>query len=364
MVNFSPKIGRIAGIDIQLHWISILFLLLILISDPTNLYLFYIFVAILVCIFLHELAHSLTALHNNVKVKKIILILPIGGGSIIDPSGLTPEKELRITAVGPMMSILIALVFGILVIFTPAGLLKSGLQLLFELNILLGVLNFMPWFPLDGGRMLRSYLQRRRPFFDATKTTVDVSKAVTGIYVIGSSAWLFFLTNYSVLFKEFAVIINLVLAMFIYSGAQAEMQYANIRKQITGMTAQSAISKGYVEVKPTATMADVYKAILKGKTHLILYKTGDKVRAFSPSMANVKGVAKDTAASIAGRGTEIPTIAYNAQLYMALDIMRTEESSLIAVIRNGKITGIITAPHLESVAALKMSSMMGKANKT
>ncbi len=363
MSKFSPVIGRIFGVDIELHWLSIAFLLLILIADPAHPYLFIIFVVVLVCILLHELGHSLTALRNNVAVKKIILILPIGGGSVIEPSALTPEKELRITAVGPSISLLLGLLFGIGATLAQPGMLRVSLQLLFEINILLGVLNFLPWFPLDGGRMLRSYLQRTRNFFDSTKTAVEASKGMSVAYVVGASAYIILFTKYSAAFKELGILINVVLAVFIYGGAQAEMQYAHIRNQIAGMRAGAIADRHCIVAHGDMSAERLYRLAVSRRSHLVLFREKGRVRVFVASLATTRAMLRSNA-TLRMSGTEIPSVSYSSQLYKALDIIRTDEASVLAVLKGRRIVGFLTQQHIESIAALKMVQAAAREAKT
>ncbi len=76
----SLGIGKIFGIEIELHWT---FLLLLLFTLLISTFVFILIVLLFVCVLIHELAHSITSLRNGIKVKKIIL-LPIGGASIIE----------------------------------------------------------------------------------------------------------------------------------------------------------------------------------------------------------------------------------------------------------------------------------------
>ena len=108
MADFSPHIGRIFGIDVELHWSFILLLVVILFL---SLYYFIIWALLFVFVLLHELVHSVTSRRNGVNVKKIILY-PFGGGSVIDFENVTPEVEFRISIVGPLASLLIAALLG------------------------------------------------------------------------------------------------------------------------------------------------------------------------------------------------------------------------------------------------------------
>ena len=194
MAGASPNIGSIYGVPIELHWTFIVMMLLAL---AISVNLFIIFVLLFVCVFLHELAHSVTAIRNNISVKKIILY-PLGGGSMIDMDEVPPKLEFMIAIAGPVSSFLLAFIFGIAVIFIPAGTIELFVQLLFILNLLLAVFNILPWFPLDGGRVLRSWLEKKRDFLSATKLTVNISNAIIVLFVIGTIAFVAVRPDYAV----------------------------------------------------------------------------------------------------------------------------------------------------------------------
>lgn len=217
MVELSPYIGSIDGIRIQLHWSFILLLLLIL---TLSAYYFLIWVLLFVCVLIHELTHSITSRRNGIAVKKIILY-PFGGGSVIDFEKVKPETEFRISIVGPISSLLLAAVFGILAVYSPAGIVRYTVQTLFELNVFLGVFNILPWLPLDGGRALRAYLQEKRSYFEATRIAVLASNAITALFIVGTFVYVLLIPG-TFFYKEFIVLWDVVLGLFVYSGAKAD----------------------------------------------------------------------------------------------------------------------------------------------
>ncbi|MGI0133927.1 MAG: site-2 protease family protein, partial [Candidatus Micrarchaeaceae archaeon] len=246
MVDLSPYVGSIAGIRIQLHWSFILLLVgIFLLTSP---YLFLIWVLLFACVLVHELAHSLLAKRNGIPVKKIILY-PFGGGSVIDFEKVNPSMEYRISIIGPVSSLALALVFGAASLYAPSGTVQSTLYLLFVLNVFLGVFNILPWFPLDGGRALRSYLQKTRSFFTATKIAVNVSKVVTILFIIGTVIYVALIPG-TFVYKEFVVLFDIIIGMFIYGGAQSELRLAYVKTNITKLKARDAISRNFTVVKP------------------------------------------------------------------------------------------------------------------
>ncbi len=120
---------------------------------------------------LHELAHSLVARRFGIPVESITLFL-FGGVSNIEREPPSAKAEFWTAIVGPVTSVVLGVVLLLLGSFamripadaaadpstaiahlSPAG---SLLMWLGPINILVGVFNLIPGFPLDGGRVLRS----------------------------------------------------------------------------------------------------------------------------------------------------------------------------------------------------------------
>lgn len=145
------------------------------------------------CVVLHELGHSFTAMHYGIHVPRILL-MPIGGMAQFDHIPREPRQELLITLAGPAVNFALAAVLWTTVSF-PAGWLNVELPLslsdlvrqLFVANLVMGVFNFLPAFPMDGGRILRAALALRLPYLRATWWAATVGK------LVGGACMLFFL---------------------------------------------------------------------------------------------------------------------------------------------------------------------------
>jgi len=112
---------------------------------------------------IHELSHSLVAQKYDLDVREIELYL-FGGVSKIEEEPRTPKSEMIISVVGPLSSLLIGL--GLLALFflpinlpsvISITLLYSGIS-----NVGLSLFNLFPAFPIDGGRILRAFLWKRK----------------------------------------------------------------------------------------------------------------------------------------------------------------------------------------------------------
>jgi Zn-dependent protease len=351
MVDFSPTIGHIDNIPIQLHW-TFLFLLIVILF--LSLYLFVVWVLLFICVLIHELFHSITSKRNGIKVNKIVLY-PFGGGSIIDFENVSPQIEFRISLVGPVASLLLAIAFGISTIFAPAGMINSTLQILFLLNLFLGVFNLLPWLPLDGGRALRSYLQKDHSFLDATQTAVKVSIAVTILFVIGTIVYAAVAQGYSFLYREFIIFWDVAIAFIIYNGAQAELQAAFIKENVSDLTAQDAMTKDFVVIDSSAKISDFYRTLLKNKNHIVLLKDGPNVKILSNAALQKLLKRQIPDKTIGQFGTTIPQVPYNLKLYNTISRMRSENINTAVVIKSKKIEGVLLMQHIESIIALHIS---------
>ena len=109
-------------------------------------------------VFLHELSHALAAVDQGVPVGGITLHV-FGGVSQLDAEPPTPRAEVLIAVVGPLTSFAIGglcLIADRTVEGSPTF--HALANYLAVINVMVGVFNLIPGFPLDGGRILRATL--------------------------------------------------------------------------------------------------------------------------------------------------------------------------------------------------------------
>jgi Zn-dependent protease len=175
---------------------------------------------------LHEFGHSFTAMHFGVGVRRILL-LPIGGMAEFDAIPRQPSRELLITLAGPAVNFAIA---GLLwaIVGVPDGFpgwppgnisvevnAQGFGQLVLIWNLLMGLFNLLPAFPMDGGRILRALLATRMPYLRATWLAATVGKVLAGIGAVA-----FFYFNHP-----------LTAGLFLFIFFAGEMEYRAVRQR-------------------------------------------------------------------------------------------------------------------------------------
>src|SRR5919108_653376 len=158
----SLTLGRIAGIEIGLNWsLGIAFFLFatslagdVFPSDvpgyPGTSYLIAAIVAVLLfyaSLLAHELGHALVARRLGSRVDGITLWL-FGGVARLSGDSVSDSAELRITIVGPAITVAVAIVFGV---FSAAlstidvfPLAADVLAWLARINLILAAFNLIP----------------------------------------------------------------------------------------------------------------------------------------------------------------------------------------------------------------------------
>ncbi len=200
MPGWSINLFRIRGIMISLHFSFPLLLAYVCEEGwkkagiPGLWWSATIFLAVFTCVVLHELGHSLTARRFGVRVRRILLT-PLGGIAEFDAIPRRPVEELLITVAGPAVNFVIAGALWCVLSFPgewanvsiPSSIGDLG-RYLFLANMIMGVFNMIPAFPMDGGRILRALLAMRLPYVRATYWAVAVAKVVT---VLGFAATIY-----------------------------------------------------------------------------------------------------------------------------------------------------------------------------
>ncbi len=187
-----------------------------------------------ICVVLHELGHSLTAMRYGVRVPRILL-MPIGGMAEFDRIPRQPSAEFIITINGPLVNFAIVLILWA-VVGRPAGLpfhphieesLKGYTQLVLYWNALMGCFNLLPVFPMDGGRILRAILATRLTYLQATFWAARIGQ-VLAIALAGTSLYFWPKSMLPILFT------------FIYFAGGAEYKSVLRREQHEAYCAEMA----------------------------------------------------------------------------------------------------------------------------
>ena len=157
----------------------------------------FVFIIYTVCAVIHELGHSFAASSVGYKLNKITL-MPFGAVVSGNIDGLNVKDEIKIALAGPFINLCIALLFIALWWMFPE--IYAFTDVVVEANLSLALVNFLPVYPLDGGRVLSATLcgavGKDRAFI--------ISKIIGGIFALlllaGFVITLFGQMNLSLLF--------------------------------------------------------------------------------------------------------------------------------------------------------------------
>lgn len=124
-------------------------------------------------VFVHELGHGLAATYYNWRIKQVLL-LPFGGVAETDEHGNRPLKEeLIVTLAGPLQHIWLGA--GGYLLF-QLGFLSGDMWELFSIfNLMIFLVNLLPIWPLDGGKLMGLLFSRFLAFSDAHERTLKAS---------------------------------------------------------------------------------------------------------------------------------------------------------------------------------------------
>lgn len=346
-MKWSLKVGKLAGIDVFIHFTF--FLLLAWIA-----FIYYsqnesiaaaaggvaFILVIFACVVLHELGHALTAKKYGIKTRDIIL-LPIGGVARLEKMPDKPSQELWVALAGPAVNVVIAATLAAYLYtfnsFTPvsqlAGASGSFLERIMAVNIFLVVFNMIPAFPMDGGRVLRALLATRLSYSKATQYAATLGQ---GIAVLFGIAGLFY--NPLLLF----------IALFVWIGAAQESNLTQMKSAISGIPVSNAMLTNFETLTRNQTLQQVVELTLAG------------TQKDFPVMddGSVEGVLtqSDLLAALSRNGQQSPVYEAMQRHFItvdAYDMLETAFSKLkecnchtLPVTRDNRLVGLLTMDNL------------------
>ena len=364
----SITLFKIFGIDLKVHWSFILILAwgaFIYSSGPAGpvvgaLYGVVVILFLFVCVVLHELGHAVTAKYFHVKVPTITL-LPIGGVAQLERMPDKPLQEFLIAVAGPLVNFVLALlllpVAAIVVgLSVSNGSMGSGFMdlvgqmqvpslsglilYLTVTNVVLGLFNLLPAFPMDGGRILRALLALGFPYVQATRIAVYVGRGMAVLFaiwgILGGGIFL------------------LLIAFFVYVGGGAELEAVESRAVLKKVVAANALNADALSLFASERLDRAVDLIMTSyqSDFPVMDLGGNFVGVLTRArlVAGLREVGEEARiVDVMIPAAQIPTCSGAATLADVWEKIVQSRSSVVAVMERGEFQGLLTLADLTEV---------------
>lgn len=352
----SIRLGKIAGIEITINYTWIIIVVLIMWSLATAFMAIYpgwgtvtywivgFIAAILlfVSVLLHELAHSLVARSQGLPVRSITLFI-FGGVSNIEREPQSAGVEFWMAIVGPITSIVIGVIAFLL--YLPLARTNSPLEAILNYlaiaNILLGIFNLIPGFPLDGGRVLRSIIWKitgnlRR----ATRIASVIGEIVAVIFIL-IGVWVFFAGNF------FSGIWLGFIGWFLLNAARTANAQVMLETMFKGVTVDQVMNRNPVTVPANISLQRlVDEDFLPQGLRSALVVQGEQFAGLI-TLNDIRRVPRDQWAQTPVGMAMIPvnrlhSVSPTQNLNDVLSLMANQDVNQLPVVQDGRVVGILS----------------------
>ncbi|GGL37597.1 metalloprotease [Halarchaeum grantii] len=287
-------------------------------------------VGLFVGVALHELGHAYAGARYGVQTESITLWL-LGGLASLSNIPREPEKEFTIALAGPVTSLLVAAVCYLGLYAVPASLPVVGFIVgwLAISNALLAGFNLLPAFPMDGGRVLRAYLARSRPYAVATRTAARVGVAFAVAFAV------FGVLYFSPLF--------LLLAWFVYSAATGESRTVLLDDLLEGLTVGDVVADTPTIDAEASVQSFADRMLADRRTEYAVTRDGAVVGLVAmAALKQVRDVERDAYHVEEVMRSDLPTVERDADAFEALAVLNEGNVGAAFVKHDGERVGIVT----------------------
>jgi Zn-dependent protease len=322
-VGYFP--GVLPDLSTRAHWVSGLVAALLL----------------FVSVFLHELSHAIVARSRGLPVSAITLHV-FGGVSELTREPDDPGLEFWMAVAGPLTSFALgALAFAAAGPADARPALAAILRYLGAVNVVVGVFNLVPGFPLDGGRVLRAALWRARGDLQWATRVASRAGSIVGLVLIGLGVLRAFT-------EEFLGGLWLVLVgVFLRQAAEGTYQQLVVRRALGPLAVRDVMARDVVHVPPDLPLAQAVNDYF-WRHHVTSFPVVDGGRvAGILSIHRLGEVPQDRWATTMVREAMLPltdalAAAPTDRVPEALDKLSRNGLGRLAVLEGGRLAGYLS----------------------
>jgi Zn-dependent protease/predicted transcriptional regulator len=355
-VESSFKLGRIAGIEVGVHYTWLFAFALVAWSlaegffpsnyrgwDQSTYWIIGVLSALALfgSVLVHELSHSFVALARGQGVHSITLFI-FGGVSNIKGEADEPKDEFLVAVVGPLTSFALAAIFWVVdqalrLGDSPPGAMLSYLSMV---NLILGLFNLLPGFPLDGGRVLRSIvwavtnsLQR------ATQVASIFGQGIGFVMIFWGVSQMFGGHFFNGLWTAF-------IGWFLNSAAESVRREQVVRENLAGVRVTELMDREPGITTPDMSVQEfVFDHVLRqGRRALLVAEGGRLLGIVSITDAKELSQEKWSHTPVGEIMTPAPlkTVPPNADMNKALQLLVEGTLNQLPVVDDGRLVGLLS----------------------
>jgi CBS domain-containing protein len=274
-------------------------------------------------------------------------LFALGGVSVIEKESPTAKIEFLVAIVGPVTSVALGAIM-----FWLAGLAGGGgqatprtpgaaiLYWLGYINVVLGIFNLLPGFPLDGGRVLRSIAWGITHNMErATRIAARIGQVVAIIFILAGIYQFFRGAGISGLWTAF-------IGWFLLQAAGANYMEIEMRHRLEGMRAGDLMSRDCAVVEgPTSVQDFVDHFILRtGKRCFIVSIHDHLAGLITPH--EVRGVPREDwpvtpVQRIMKPIQQVRIVSPETPVMDALEMMAQADLNQVPVVANQQVVGML-----------------------
>ena len=296
-----------------------------------------------VSVLIHELAHSFMALARGLAAKSITLFI-FGGVSNLGGEAKKPSTEFLVAIVGPLTSFALAVPAALLWAATWESEPRIGLVAgyLAIINVILGLFNLIPGFPLDGGRVLRAILWT---------ATGSVRRATEGAATVGKViAWGLFgfgLFQILALGNLFGGIWMAAIAWFLHNAASASVQQVVFETRLRRVRARDITRRDDTAVPPGLSVAELIEDYLLPRNRRAMAVSDNGRLVGMVTVSDLQRVpsaerGRVSVAEVMGGREGLVTIDADARVQQAVELLAEHEFEQLPVLEDGRLVGMLT----------------------
>jgi Zn-dependent protease/CBS domain-containing protein len=365
------QLFRLLGIPIRIDasWLLILALLTWTVAlkfqpelpemAPPLLWLLALLTALgfFLCILLHELGHAVVARKVAIPMNGITLFI-FGGVAEMEGEPATPLSEFFMAIAGPLVTVALIFLFGSLsligVFLNWAKAAQLVCQYLFGINLMVLIFNLVPAFPLDGGRVLRSFLWA---------ATGHLRRATRGASLVGQG-FAFFLIAVGLLlvFTSGDLVSGLwfiLIGMFLNNAARSGYTSALLREALTGEPVARFMNRNPIVVPPWISLREWVEDYVYRYHRKTFPVVADGRLEGVISTQALAGFPREhwgehTVAEAMRRDLDALSISPQTDAMHALARMQSTGASRLLVVEDGRLVGIVSLKDLLRFFHLKL----------